>query len=382
MIQEIANLPDISFIGDISLDDIKTQMVSDYQKKFEEETGQTVTLKEGEPVALILYACATAIYQMYLNADKAGKMNFLKYAYGDYLDNLGALKGVTRKPEEPAVCTVRFTLSAARPAVVAIPQGTRVTTRSDGVYFATDNYAEIAAGSTYVDVPCTALTAGTAGNGIIVGDIDVLVDPIAYIESVANTTETSGGTEVEDDESLADRIYLAPESYSVAGPAAAYEYFVREAYSGVGDVLVSSPSECEVDIRVVGKNGELLSAEILQRIEDYINDEEIKPMTDQVTVDSPDTESDTVAFTYYIARSDAANVTAIQARVGQAVSDYIAWQTGKIGRDIEPQKLTEYVLAAGAKRVTITAPTQTTVAATEIAQITGTSITYGGLEDD
>ena len=95
MIPEIARLPDISFIDDITLDDIKAKMIADYQDKFKEITGQAVALKDGEPITLMLYACAVQIFQMYLNVDKAGKMNFLKYAYGDFLDNLGALKGVS-----------------------------------------------------------------------------------------------------------------------------------------------------------------------------------------------------------------------------------------------------------------------------------------------
>ena len=129
MIEQIANLPDISFMGDVTLDTIKAKMISDYQDKFLAETGTAVTLKEGEPITLMLYACAVQIYQMYLNNDKAGKMNFLKYAYGEYLDNLGALKGVSRQTEAAAACTVRFYVSAVRPIVIAIPLGTRVTTQ-------------------------------------------------------------------------------------------------------------------------------------------------------------------------------------------------------------------------------------------------------------
>ena len=41
------------------------------------------------------------------------------------------------------------------------------------------------------------------------------------------------------------------------------------------------------------------------------------------------------------------------------------------------------VIAAGAKRATITTPTQTTIAATEVPALSGAaSVTYGGLEAD
>ena len=382
MIPEIARLPDISFIDDITLDDIKAKMITDYQDKFKEITGQAVTLKEGEPITLMLYACAVQIFQMYLNVDKAGKMNFLKYAYGDFLDNLGALKGVSRQDAGPASCTVRFTLSIERPTVVSIPQGTRVTTQEAEIYFATDEYAEIPIGDTYVDVVCTALTTGETGNKYGVGDIDVIVDPIAYVASCTNLTAASGGLEKEDDESLADRIYLAPANYSVAGPEAAYIYFTKVAYTGVEDVRVTSPEECEVDIRVTGPGGTLLSEEVLQRIEDYINSAEVKPMTDRVTVGSPSVSTFNIEFTYYINRSDVAVVSTIQSAVSDAVDEYIAWQSGKIGRDIEPNKLIEFVMAAGAKRVTVTYPVFTTVSSTAIPQLGTKTITYGGLQDD
>ena len=382
MIPEIARLPDISFIDDITLDEIKAKMVSDYQEKFEEVTGQSVILKEGEPVNLVLYACAVQLFQMYLNVDKAGKMNFLKYAYGDFLDNLGALKGVSRQDAAPASCTVRFTLSAIRASVVAIPQGTRVTTQEAEMYFATDEYSEIPVGSEYVDVPCTALTEGEAGNNYAIGDINVIVDPIAYLASCSNITATSGGATRESDESLADRIYLAPSSYSVAGPESAYIYHTKSAYPGVGDVKVTSPDECEVDIRVIGENGTLFSEEVLQNIEDYLNSAEIKPMTDIVTVSSPSTVSYNINFTYYINRSDVSAVSSIQEAVNIAVANYVTWQDSKIGRDIEPGKLIELVMAAGAKRVVVTSPEYSAVGSTAIPQVGTQTVTYGGLQDD
>ena len=89
MIPEIERLPDITFIDGVTLDTIKERLVSDYEEKFHEETGTTVNLKDGEPISLMLYACAVQFMQMYENLDKAGKMNFLKYTYGDFLDNIG-----------------------------------------------------------------------------------------------------------------------------------------------------------------------------------------------------------------------------------------------------------------------------------------------------
>ena len=96
-IEQIERLPDVSFIDDdINLDGIQKQMLQDYQDKYMEETGEETVLDRGEPIALILYACSVQIYQMYMYVDRAGKQNLLKYAFGAFLDNLAALKGIER----------------------------------------------------------------------------------------------------------------------------------------------------------------------------------------------------------------------------------------------------------------------------------------------
>ena len=61
-------------------------MVSDFEKRYRELTGNTMTLAAADPYRLILYACAVAIYQGYQYTDKAGKMGLLKYSTGDFLD--------------------------------------------------------------------------------------------------------------------------------------------------------------------------------------------------------------------------------------------------------------------------------------------------------
>lgn len=145
MIAEIENLPDVSFIDDKTLDDVQEEMLADYQEKYEEITGKSLVLRRADPESLKLYAASVQIYHMMLHIDVSGKMDLLKYAYGGFLDNLGALRGVKRKEAAPATVKVRFTLSAAQPSVVTIPEGTRVSD-GDVLYFETDETREIAIG--------------------------------------------------------------------------------------------------------------------------------------------------------------------------------------------------------------------------------------------
>lgn len=379
-IDEIANLPEVSFIDNTTLDDIKEQLVSDYSEKYEELTGEAADLTPADPVTLILYACAVQIFQTMLYVDRAGKQDLLKYSYGPYMDNLAALKGITREPAKPAVVTMRFTLSAVRPSIVPIPAGTRVS--NGQIYFETDEYAEILPGSTYVDVTATCQTEGEEGNGIQAGEINVLVDPIAYVASVANTEATAGGTDIEDDDTLASRIYMAPSKYSVAGPEAAYRYWITQFNSSISDVYLESPDAGEVLVEFILEGGELPNAAMCSALEDYLSDENIRPLTDQVSVQIPETVSYNISVQYWINKSDTNQAATIQSKVAAAVEDYILWQQSKIGRDINPDMLISKIKEAGAKRCQVTYPAYTVIPDAKIAKVGTKTVTYGGIEND
>ncbi len=381
MIAELENLPDVSFIDDITLADLEETMVQAYQEKFEELTNTSLTLDRADPITLLLYACAVAIYQEYLYIDRGGKVNLLKYAYGDYLDHAGSFKGIERLPASAATVTMRFTISEVRTSATGIPAGTRVT--PDGsLYFETDEYAEIAAGDSYIDVLATCVTAGVIGNGYAPGEIPYLSDPTAYIQSVTNIDTSSGGTDIESDDDLRYRIYIAPSRYSVAGPHDAYLYWIKNYNSSISDAEIRSDENAVVQICFIMDGGEIPEASVISGLQAFLEDEEIRPLTDQVVVSAPAIQNYTVELEYYINSSDSAKAVTIQSQVTEAIADYIAWQGEKIGRDINPSELTKRVIAAGAKRVEITSPAFTVVPTGTVAKASSQTVTYGGLEDD
>lgn len=380
LIDEIANLPDVSFIDGVTLDDIQQQMVQDYLDKYEDLTGESTELTRADPVSLILYACSVQIFQAMLYVDRAGKQDLLKYSYGEFLDNLAALKGIAREPAKPAVVTMRFSLAAIRPDTVAIPQGTRVS--NGDLYFETDEYTEIPSGDTYVDVTATCQTDGEDGNGLLPGEINVLVDPIAYVASVANTESTVGGTDIEDDDTLASRVYIAPSKYSVAGPEEAYRYWITEFNSSISDVYLSSPEAGQVLIEFILEGGELPNEAMVRSLADYLANENIRPLTDEVIVQVPATATFNVNVQYWINRSDINKAATIQAAVEQAVTDYVSWQQSKIGRDINPDKLISLMEQAGAKRVAVTEPVFSVMPDATIGRIGTKTVSYGGIEND
>lgn len=372
--------PDISFIDNLTLDELLNQMVDDFQKKYQEETGVEISLKAGDPNKMILNAAALQIYQGFQYLERAGRNSFLKYAYGGFLDNLGAMKGVHRSEGKSSLTKIRFTVSQPQNSVITIREGTRCTA-GDNIYFATTETIELNAGEEYVDITAECMTAGSFSNGYEVGKINVLVDPIPYIGSVANIVETDGGTDEESDESLAERIYLAPAEYSNAGPSDAYESLVKKVNSDISDVRVSSPEAGIVDIRFIMKDGKLPSEQVIEDVKEALSDKTVRPLTDLVKVLEPEQVGYSINATYWIERENSDRIEAIQEEVGNAVKAYELWQGEKIGRNICPDVLIAKIVNAGAVKVKIEEPVEIEIGETGIATLQEESITYGGLYD-
>ena len=283
----IKNTPEISFIDNKTVEDVRGEMVADYEEYMTQAQGVTVSLDRASVHRMILYAAAAQIYQAMQYIDRQGKQSLLKYSYSDYLDNLALFKGVTRSPATAATCTLRFTLAAERETATAIPQGTRVAS-SGSVYFATDEYAEIPPGSTEVEVAATCTETGTAGNGLTAGELSAMVDPVPYVASVTNTATTEGGAEIESDADLAERVFLAPGAYSTAGPEDGYLYHAKAYSPAIGDVVATSDQEAgTVDIVFIMADGAKPGPEMINGLKGYLQDKTIRPMTDLVDVIGP-----------------------------------------------------------------------------------------------
>ena len=380
-LETIKSLPDISFIDDITLQDMQGLLITAFQEKYEELTGEQIRLRKADPNRIILLAVAQYLYQGLQQIEKAGRMNYLKYSYGPYLRQLAAFKGVTPIEAKKAEVTVRWSLAEARSAVTPIPAGTRVTPDGE-TYFETTEYAEIPIGDTELDLVMACTEAGTSGNGFLPGEIAIVADPVAFIDTAVNITESAGGADEETDESLIERIFLAPGGYSTAGPEDAYIYHAKTFDSNIGDVVATSPSPGVVDIRFIMSDGSLPDTDEIAGLLAYLEAADRKPLTDSLQVDAPTAVSYTVTATYYINRSDKNSAGIIQEAAEQALEDYKAWQCARIGRDINPDELISRLKAAGVKRIVITAPELTSLTLGQVASCTSATLTYGGLEDD
>ena len=374
-------IPEVSFIENLTLEQECAYEIADFQARYKEETGTTLILPQASPWRILIMVNSARTYQQALWIDNMGKMNMLKYSTGAYLDNYAARFGIERSEGDAATTTVRFTLQAAQGSVVAIPQGTRVSD-GNGIYFATNEYAEIAAGSTYVDVACTCTEVGSDNNGIVTGGLSTLVDRIGYVASVSNISETQGGTDAETDDELRLRIYSARAEWNTAGAEDAYKFWVMSYSSLIEDAYIEDGNPGIVKIYVLLKDSQTPSADFLEGLATYLSEKTRRPVTDTLDIVEAGTVTFNVSFTYYINYSERNQAAVIQQQVAQAVEDYIAWQSAVIGRDIVPDYLVRLVMAAGAKRVVLSSPAFTVVPAGSVPIMGTKTITYGGVEND
>lgn len=372
---DLSGLPSVSFAPQ-SAGETETAIITAY------EAIAKATLQPGDPVRLFLESLAYVISVQNGLIDLAGKQNLLAYARGGHLDHLGAPMGVVRIQPQPARTTVRFGLDEALAFDVPVPAGTRVTTQSGGVMFATLTDAVIPAGELSVKVAAKATEAGAVGNGLVPGQLCRLVDPIPYVTSVENADTTLSGCDEETDERFRERIRTAPESFSVAGPDKAYEARVRAVSGDITAVSVTSPTPGIVDVRFVLTDGELPDEAMIEEVEHALTPKDVRPLTDKVLVGPPETVEYALAGKWFLSSSDTTLLASITKAVDTAVEGYRLWQRSKPGRDINPDELVARIRNAGAKRVELSTPVFRRLIETQIARETSVAMTFGGVEDE
>ncbi|WP_192980909.1 baseplate J/gp47 family protein [Pseudomonas sp. EggHat1] len=92
---------------------------------------------------------------------------------------------------------------------------------------------------------------------------------------------------LEDYESMRERIQMAMEGLSTAGPRNAYIFHARSADGHVADATAISPAPAEVLVTVQSNLGNgTTSAEVLAIVDAYLSDEDRRPVADRLTVQS------------------------------------------------------------------------------------------------
>ena len=186
--------------------------------------------------------------------------------------------------------------------------------------------------------------------------------------------------EMESDSDLRQRIPAAFEGMSVAGPTGAYEFHAMSADGRVADASAISPLPAEVTISILSREGSGIADEdLLRTVSDALNDENVRPVGDRVTVQSARIMDYAVEAVLYVYPGPATEPVLAAAKV--QLTSYINEQR-RLGRDIRRSAIYAALHVNGVQRVELIQPAADVVLdKTQAANCTGVMVVIGGTDE-
>lgn len=226
------------FLSGNSVDEIHQRMLDNLPPGIE-KTENSIPWDFTRPVATE----KAELIEFHLN--ETIKLIFPTWAYGSWLDYHAEIRNIERKSANPSSGIVTVTGTRG----TEIPQGYQFATPANGTALSasalfvvqestTLQGVEDESGKISMDIPVEAAVGGVSGN-VAADTVKLMATPLTGISYVTNKEAISGGTEIEDDESLRERIMEAIRGgISYTGCNSDYIRWAREV-SGVGYVIVN-----------------------------------------------------------------------------------------------------------------------------------------------
>lgn len=159
---------------------------------------------------------------------------------------------------------------------------------------------------------------------------------------------------LEPDDDLRRRVQLAFEGLSTAGPEGAYVFHALGAHPDVLDASATSPTPGVVVVSVLSRAGSgAPAAPVLAAVAAALADENVRPLTDQVTVVAASIVNFTVvaSLTLY----PGPDSTVVLAEANTRLTDYLA-RSRRLGRDVTRSGVFAALHAEGVQNVVLTQP--------------------------
>ncbi|WP_239953711.1 baseplate assembly protein [Pantoea sp. Z09] len=200
------------------------------------------------------------------------------------------------------------------------------------------------------------------------------------LRAADNSTLPPTAALMESDDNFRMRIAAAFEGLSVAGPSGAYEYHAKSADGRVADVSATSPAPAEVVITVLSREGDgTAPADLLAIVANALNDEDVRPVADRVSVQTAAIVEYRVDATLYLYPGPEAEP--IRAAAEAKLIAFINAQA-RLGRDIRQSALYAALHVEGVQRVELAQPAADVVLdKTQAAYCSGYSIAVGGSDE-
>ncbi len=300
-------------------------------------------LYPGDEKEMLLCGVLADIVQVFAGVDNGLRMQTLRYAVGDYLDILGEQRSCPRIEATKAKATATIVTNATGKTDV-LEAGTAMTADGELFYALVEDFT-ITGYQQTATVEIEAVRAGSSGNGLLAGTQMQLAVSNPAVYSIYSASDASGGNEREEDETYRERIREYGLASVSTGPQRQYEAAAKAVSGEILDARAVNLGAGQVGVYVILAS-DTGAAAILQAIAEALSAENVRPLTDSVSV----YQATDISYTLNV-RYSADSSSATSAAIAAAVSDYQAWQDGVIGRAFNPDRLMAAIYQAGATRV-------------------------------
>jgi len=363
------------------------QVTADLVALYQTSTGKT--LQPAQVERLLIDLAAFRETQVRIGIQYACEQQLVAFASGSNLDNLAQLLGVSRLGSSGSTTRLRITLSAAQLADFPIALGYTIQSNDGKAVFNSIQTLLIPKGQLSGEVDAVCLNTGTATNGYQPGDITIPITIVPEVASVTNITVTSGGMDPETDDHLRQRIFEAPDHFSVAGPLGAYRYFALSTSPDIVDVAVESTAPGVVSVYPLMSTG-LPDPAMVALVQAALSADDVRPVCDLVEVAAPtEVPYAIVVNVVPITGQDATALqTTIQARAqaflyGETLADgsTVRGRQSLLGQDLVPSQVIAALTVPGVYDLQVVSPTFQIVGPGEWANCTGVTVTMLGASD-
>ncbi len=212
---------------------------------------------------------------------------------------------------------------------------------------------------------------------------DANLDQLGAIMGVTRLTLDPGDIDqgiapiLESDDDFRRRIVLAPESFSVAGPADAYVFWALSAAPSIADAIASTPAPGDVTVAILSRNGQgTASADEIAEVEAVLTHRSVRPLTDRVTVVSAEIVPFVVDAELRIYIGPDSDV--VRAAAETALAAYLARQR-RLGRDVARSGILAALHVEGVQSVNLISPAaDVAISDTQVGWCAGTDVTVIG----
>jgi len=179
---------------------------------------------------------------------------------------------------------------------------------------------------------------------------EIILTPLPYVIGAKQLEPFANGADPEDDERFRERVWLSREKKTTAGSRLQYVYYAKSADVRVRDVQIIDDTAGVVKVYLLSDTGSADSV-MIERVNEILNEEEIRPLTDDVQVYSAeiiDVTVDAVVKLYDLS---------LQLQVDEQIRANFAANTMIFGKSLSLAKIYDLLGGEQVADVVLNAPT-------------------------